>query len=199
MANSGTAFLPNEAHAVTGVCLMLSRLWAKEVDRELLLRLNAEPELNRLLPLPKANDRGDDASWLEELAIDFCAIMIGPGPHAAPVQSVWSNGSISGRSSDLMREYLKCFDQVQIQVPELTDHFANQLQVAGLLLSGVGERAGESEFSLEMLTAFWIDHVNWARPMVRKARSIANTEFYRGVTDLTEELLDEGIRFFDIR
>ena len=196
MASSAMDFAPTEAHALAGASLLLSRLWANEVDRELLCRLRADPTLNQLQLPPESHNPDDDTNWLEELAVDFCAIMIGPGAHAAPVQSVWSQGSISGRATDLMRDFLNCVEQDQIPVPRQADHFANQLYVAGRLLSAVGDGAESSGFSHDLVSAFWSDHVRWARPMVRKAKAIANTDFYAAMADLTGMLLDEGDRFF---
>lgn len=87
---------PIEAqHAATrDLCLLVSRLLAAEVDGALLARLRDAPGL-----LDPAVARLDDDAAVEELAVEYCRLFIGPDPVCVPYASAHTGGRrLGGRA-----------------------------------------------------------------------------------------------------
>ena len=183
-------------HAQAGIGLLLARLWAREVDTVLINDLNREPLRSSLCDLPDEINAGSDCWWpttddevgINELAIDYCRIMIGPRGHAAPYQSVWQAGSYSGNSAVHMQRWFQQFPQMPVPVPDMPDHVANPIQLLAWLLM-LNQHADAT--TGDVVAKFYRQHLAWARPMLRRAERLAKTKFYRIVFRLTNWWLDE--------
>ena len=94
---------------IAGVFALLARLWASETDAATLTSLARPPvaDVWRSLGGEIPNRPTDDL--LEELAVDYCQILIGPGDHASPVSDTTVLASL-GAGSDHM-------DHVITQLP----------------------------------------------------------------------------------
>lgn len=99
---SAAVGVPAEHAATRDLCLLASRLLAVEVDPLLLARLRAAPEL-----LAPAVARLDDASALEELAVEYCRLFIGPDPVCVPYAGAHTGGHrLGGRSEQELVAFL---------------------------------------------------------------------------------------------
>ena len=180
-----------------GVYAWLARVWGREISSDWLPHLRAEPFCGLLSDAVDSLATENEQQRLEEWAVDFCLIMIGPKSHAAPIQSVWTDGKIAGRVTDQMIEMQQVIQPTHEYVANIPDHFANQLQLFSQIL--LRDHALQSQSSsAEDLAAchqlaghFFTDHLQWAKPMLRKAAALAQSSFYQSVIQMTQSWLDD--------
>ena len=180
-----------------GVATWLARAWAREIDQEWLMTLQTEP-FNELLgdACAEIETPEDEQKWLETWAVDFCRIMIGPRSHAAPIQSVWSEGKIAGNISEQMNELASVIRPAVQHVQGIPDHFANQLQWFSQILARqhLAESTPEDESNVaacqDLAKLFLQRHLSWAHPMLRKAAGLAQTQFYQSMIEMTQSWLE---------
>ena len=77
--------------------VLLGSCWMKEMTHESLSALGGDgsPELKDALEklvweIPEPTDSDARNGVIEELAIDYCRLLIGPKGHLSPVESVWT-------------------------------------------------------------------------------------------------------------
>lgn len=73
---------------------------------------------------------------VEQLAIDYCQLFIGPADHLPPFQSVWQSGQFHGSTTASMREFV---DPVGYEATAgiMLDHPGVQLGIMGHVLGQV--------------------------------------------------------------
>ena len=195
----------SEWTSLAGLCSLLARLWSREVDQALLESIRRPPLLDALQAFPEwteslcheAHCESADQDLLETLAVDYCRIMIGPKDHAAPIQSVWSEGKMAGDVATKMERYQAVVSLPPALVPGIPDHFANQLHILAVILFSSMETV-QASIDIEPLSSvrelagcFVRDHLQWVGPMVRPANRCAKTEFYRGLIRMTTEACEQ--------
>ncbi|MEZ6097014.1 MAG: molecular chaperone TorD family protein [Pirellulaceae bacterium] len=185
--------------ALAGAGFILARLWASEIDETFIEQIESMDssgpfsflsDVQELLN-SKTRDEHERNEMFDELAADFCRIMIGPGDHAAPVQSVWKSGSLSGETADQVNEIVSCIANVQLPVTEIVDHFANEIWIASVLLLQAHEVQDSNDDLLDALNDFYRSHVAWGTKMTVRAQQFAQTEFYKNMLNTTRQWLDE--------
>lgn len=134
--------------------------------------------------LPQAND-----SMIDELAVDYCQIFIGPQKAVPPIQSVWQSGQLQSNSIESMNRYLE-FIQPATETT-VKDHFGLQLEVMALILRTEIEQSAQDtaepiehaeKHELDTLAeSFFGEHIEWSFPMIQAAAAKAVTDFYRTV------------------
>jgi len=120
------------------LALLASRLLAVEVDGPLLARLRGAPEL-----LDPAVAAIDDPQAIEELAVEYCRLFIGPQPSCPPYASAHLGGRRLGGRPE--REFLAFLEVHGLELhgrPDLmllgADHLAVQLTVLAHLHDRLG-------------------------------------------------------------
>ena len=187
---------PEEAMAKSNTYRLLARLWLREVDTQLLCVLQSPPlceafvEAGGILPVD-----GDQDRTIENLAIDYCRLFVGPTDHLPPYQSVWQAGRFQETTVTSMERFLEIIDYDTNILPRgmMRDHFGIQLDMMGQLLSKFSTCQSETENSKiisELASLFFTKHLQWTTQLLEMALQRASTEFYRSMIDLTRSFLD---------
>ncbi len=178
---------------MTATLGLLSFLWAAELTRASLCELT-ESELStpwRELGgwLPVTGDHVND-DMLEDLAVDYCQLFIGPRDHCPPVQSVWNSSRFDADAAQSMQQFIASLEVFEPCVP-VVDHLAVQLQYAARLFSvplGLLENRERSAIC-ELAGLFFEEHLTWPANLLDRVSAKSRTPFYRGLAEVTRQLL----------
>ena len=78
-----------ESAARSGLYRLLGRLWLREMDQDALRELGRPPLCDSFVNAGGVLPTNDDLEMIEQLAVDYCQLFVGPAGHLPPVQSVW--------------------------------------------------------------------------------------------------------------
>lgn len=166
--------------AISEMYALLSRLWIREVDEALQQKLVESEVIGELGMKPS------DVADLESLAVEYCALFIGPKDHLPPIQSVWETGQLQTEISDSMQGFSELLN---LSEPEtMSDHLGNQLRVMSELTGLLSSSESATKFT-DVASVFFGRHLMWAGPLLRAGQRKTNSAFYRSMFELTDELL----------
>ena len=175
--------------ARAGLYEFYARLLERELDIETLSAFNADPLQSGFVTLdieiPNSN-----RETVEDLAIDFCHIFIGPRDFVPPYQSVWESGQFESAATDSMSEYLEIITpQTDYQ---FKDHAGLQLEMMSFIL----QRQHHIQDCNDLASVFFARHVDWIGDMLNAAARRSEMPFYQSVLTAGSEFLrDEQLEF----
>ena len=185
----------DEAVALAGVYQLLARLWLREVDEQLLADLSRPPLRDVFTAAGGTLPKHVDTATLEELAVDFCQLFIGPANHLPPYQSVWQAGQFQSSPTEPMRRYTDWLGYDADGV--MLDHLGVQCDVMSRLL-GSAPLAMKATGELLRLAGTYFDlHLAWAFPLLESAVQRAETDFYQSTIRLTRDFLTSERAFWN--
>lgn len=167
------------------ICGLLGRLWLREVDVATLEAMNGPDfrglyeSLGGFVPTDIAADWEE---LVEELAIEYCELLIGPKGHVSPVQSVWAKDQLQSETSASMNRFFELVPGYQAQ-SSLADHVGVQLDFAGVLLQI------EDEAVDGIISVFAQQHLDWMNKFLEHVESKTDSEFYLGLARVTRSLI----------
>lgn len=183
----------DELAAAAGLCRLGSRLLLKEVDRALYRQLEERALVDAIAPLglhwlePTLRELGEERA-LEELAVEYCRLFVGPLPACAPYESVQRGSAlIGGRARARLEAFLGRQGLVLADGLRLAsaDHLAVHLAVLGELCTHA---------SGEALAEFLSDHVRgWMPEYLRALAASAVWAPYTTIAVLLAEFLDAQV------
>lgn len=183
-----------ERHERAAVYAFAAKLFLRELDQSTWNWLRRHQESLPGLELGERDGRAQ--APLDELAIDYCRIFVGPRDHVPPFQSVCQSGLLQSRAADSMKRYLQIVS-VSDQAEAMVDHFGLQLQLMGTILDGSVED-GDLESLGELARSFFRDHLVWSNAMLNRARQRAATDFYRSLIDWTLQFIKVEREVFEL-
>lgn len=139
-------------------------------------------------------DLPDTPELMEELAIDYCRIFIGPGKFCPPIQSVWTNGQFQGHVVDSMREFLDIVS-VDHDCP-VKDHAGLQMEVMAKILEFKSSHSNQSNGLAE---CFYRSHIGWTQSMLNRAAELAVTDLYRGLMTAAVDFIQQENKRYDFK
>ena len=166
---------------------LLSRLWIEEVDLDLLKALTTEEMKAGIENLGGKLPEKVDQEMVDELAVDYCQLLIGPQGHISPIQSVWESRSLDSEAASSMRKFIELLPEFE-PCGNMPDHIAVQLQFMGEIFN-VAAEDNDSELVDQIADKFFKKHLSWSRPFLDAVAEKANTEFYIGLANLTANFL----------
>lgn len=177
---------PQDFIQLSSVYALLSKLWQSEIDLPTLQALN-EPDMRDAYEsmggfVPEANDQ-----VIEELAVDYCQLLIGPQNPISPVQSVWEENKFEGRAAVSMRKYFETIPSFQTD-EKVVDHIGVQLAFMAELFSQAST-ADHPETFENVAAHFVADHVAWSEEFFTRIEERAQTGFYKGLAKLSRDFL----------
>lgn len=181
----------DDLEGLAGFYRLLSRLWVTEVDPEWFEALSSGSlsDVAENLDLPV---EGDAVELIEQLAVEYCQLMVGPQGHVPPHQSVWTDGQLQGQTAVSMQQYL---DVVGQEVEStMSDHLGVQLGVMGLIVDELAESLHDDrkrEGLMELARSFFSLHVAWIERFLVRAREMTGSEFYGRLIEVTDEFLSQ--------
>jgi len=185
----------------SGVYHLLSRIYLREVDAELLHLLRSTSVRQAFVQaggvLPTVNHGDDESSVIDSLAMDYCRLFLGPSGHFPPYQSVWQEGQFQGSMAAQMQEFI---DLLSDGPPQdfggvMLDHFGVQLSLMGTIADRVVEAnsGADGEMLVDVARVYFDLHLTWPHPFLESVGEHAQTDFYRSVAQMTQQfLLSEG-------
>ena len=200
---------------------LLGHLFLRELDTDLLKRLAEGGFLDEVVEDPEARAALSDPTQklLDELAVTYAAILIGPGAHVAPYGSVHhpgdkSQGRLWGETTTWLRRF--AIDHgLEFKGPGyhgVPDHIGIELELIAKLLARASELtdAGEDVRAQQMvgsLTVLVEQHTQpWVGPFrdrmvsfAARVKSGPGRAFYQGLARLTASLVDDECRALGIQ
>jgi TorA maturation chaperone TorD len=191
----------DEMAALAGIYGLLARLWLREVDASLLEELCSPPLCERFEQTGGIIPEKDDANAIEELAIDYCQLFIGPTEHLPPLQSVWQNGQFQGDATASMKEWAEAisYESALPVSATMLDHLGVQLDVMGRILSQLPiahEKTDRNISPNEIPKTFCRKHLTWPTPLLEVAIERAKSKFYRSMIRMTRDFLKSEQRYW---
>lgn len=178
---------PEDYLQLSSVYSLLSRLWLREVDLPLLTALNEADMRDAYLNMGGKLPDGISENVVEDLAVDYCQLLVGPKYHISPVQSVWQENKLQGSAASSMSRYFEAIPNFE-SPSSIVDHVGVQLAfIAELFLqASLSENPDAYE---EIASQFFVDHVAWTTPFFDKVQNQATTDFYKGLAHISREFL----------
>ncbi|MDB4653972.1 molecular chaperone TorD family protein [bacterium] len=173
--------------SVATVYSLLARLWMQEVDAPFLEALAKEPLVSALAPLGLSLP----TESVEQLAIEYCALFIGPKNALLPMQSVWQKTQLDSQSASSVAKFAELIGYV-MPAPALWDHLGIQLDLMSHLLLATRsqkKRDKETDVAGEVTTAFFDRHLNWPSPLLLATSQRARLPLYRSLAEITQQFL----------
>ncbi len=182
----------DEVTSRIGVYRLLSQLWIREIDEDLLEQLHA-PELRDHLGTAGIELPTATRETVESLAIDYCQLFVGPSQHLPPFQSVWQGGQFHGRTTALMQKYIDVTGYVVDK--SLSDIYLDHLGVqcdvmAHILAVRLSTQGDQQDAVREIENSFLPAHLSWPSPLFKAAAQKATTGFYQTFVAFTRDFLE---------
>ena len=191
-----------DLEGLAGFYRLLSRLWVSELDAEWLEMLvdGSLADVAEELEFPLDGPREE---VLEQLAIEYCGLVIGPKNHVPPHQSVWVEGQLHGQTVVSMQQFLEV---VREEVDAtMSDHLGVQLGVMGIIVESLAESQAMPETGTETGTekgsdvteltelarVFFATHIMWITRFLARAGAATDSKFYLRLIAVTSEFLAE--------
>jgi len=171
--------MPNATAQLAEIVKLLGRLWLFEVNQSTLESM-CGPEFRE--PYESLGGELPDVvspELVEQLAIEYCELLIGPKGHISPVQSIWVENQYQTDTAASMNRF---FDVLPGYRPQssLQDHLGVQFDFLSELMRLVRDPE-QGEVVREVIQCFVDDHLSWSLPMYEKIVSQTNSSFYRGL------------------
>ena len=185
--------------ARSSIYRLLARLWLREVDCTLVRKLRSEPLCESFVAAGGILPDGDDELTIEQLAIDYCRLFVGPMDHLPPCQSVWQTGQFQGTTTTSMKNIIEVvrYDIEVLPSGMMFDHLGVQLDVMGHILGQMSYERSQLENLdqvLELANSFFNAHLLWPAELLEAATQRAATNFYRSSVRMTHEFLKSEIQ-----
>ena len=175
---------------------LLSRLWIREVDEELVRQLNAEPLQEAFTG---AGGVVPNADGVEDLAVEYCRLFVGPRDHLPPHQSVWQRGDFQSDAAVSVARFADACGLAHDDFDSaMTDHLGAELAVLARMLhcrafcaqdyreNAPSELATDTD---EMLAEFYRRHLHWCLPLLDAVEEKTTAAFYRQLAVMTRDFL----------
>lgn len=185
----------------------LAVVYQKEIGVEEFNNLN-QPEISEALEETGFRLSGDfyrrpQEQVLEDLAVEYCRLFIGPGKHFPPYESVHrgefvagtgEKGLLMGEAAMEVSKFVKeCGLEFDASYRGLPDHLGVELELMGQLTaweasSWLEEDLEDAHTALDLQDRFMSEHLmRWVPGFCQKLADASEVPFYRDVALLTKE------------
>ena len=182
--------------ATANVYRLLARLWMREVDLPLLQALTTTTLRDTFVGAGGALPDAINQATVDELAIDYCRLLIGPTGHLPPYQSVWQSGQLQSQTVTSMQTFIEITGYQPTTESSLTlpDHLALQLDLA----SHIAEQFQHADRNTpdfatldDLRRTYFATHLQWPSEFLQAVASRSGTAFYRSLASLTASFLQQ--------
>ncbi len=195
----GPEDMAGTAQARSGLYGFLARVYQHEVTAETLARMR-EPEFRAALEAAGAATADevlghDRDELLEDLAVEYTRLFIGPGRHVSPHASVHlgvDGGSLWGESTAAVKRFIESSGfEFRPRYRGLPDHVGVELELMERLARAEAQawQEGDGEAvarCLEVQQTFLEQHMlKWLPGFCEKVAAAAALDFYREMAELT--------------
>ena len=161
----------------------VGRLWQQEVDLETVGGMN-EAEFRQAFEALGGMVPASTSEVIEQLAVEYCEVFVGPQKAISPVQSIWESNQFQSESSASMNRFLDL-------IPGFTagggivDHLGVQLAFVGVILD-LDEVQGR-----DILRLFFQKHLSWQSQLLTAVESQQHSKFYSSLAVVTSKLISQ--------
>jgi TorA maturation chaperone TorD len=175
----------DEHQSLANVYALLGQIWLSEIDADTLRSIAAAP-LNDAFGIDPDVVANEES--LESLAVEYCALFIGPKDHFPPYQSVWQTGQLQSETAASVREFAEAIDAGDlIDEASMADHVGHQLCVMGCIHAMLSE--DKSDALAQLGNAFFQRHLSWIQPLAQSVSRRSGLKLYRSMATLTADLV----------
>ena len=137
---------------------LLARIWIREVDRNLILELSLSPLKESFVAAGVMLPVDAGKATIEQLAIDYCQLFLGPKDHFPPCQSVWQTGQFQSEVVTSVRNFIEISNYPEQHIPDgvMLDHLGVQLDVMGHLLDHIDMSPDDTDGASQILSLIHI-------------------------------------------
>ncbi len=167
---------------------LLSNLWLEEIDLELLNALASIELKTAIKTLGGTIPDKIDEDTVDELAVDYCQLLIGPKNCVSPIQSDWQNQTLAAETAASIKKYFELLPGFEPR-SNLSDHIGVQMQFMGELFQRAAD-AEDKKLVDAIADQFFQEHLSWTAPFLAEVGTRAKTEFYAGLANLTANFLN---------
>ncbi len=125
---------------------------------------------------------------VEELAIDFCQLLIGPKDHLPPVQSVWTDGQFQSETASSVSRFLELLPEFRPR-GNILDHLGVQLHFMAVLFEMAAVAPNPDPYT-DIAQRFFEKHLTWTHEFLNQVMQRATTNFYGGLAQITSVFLN---------
>ena len=196
--------LGSHRSAMIGMYRLLSRIWIRELDEAFLVQIRSSPLSSAFVGaggiLPS------EGTSLDELAVDYCRLFVGPTDHLPPFESVWKTGQFQSETTTSMRDFMSVigYSAKQSDPSAMLDHLAVQLDLMAAILEvrhqavtdsttnddhDSNSESADPDLVLDVARTYFHQHLTWPSTMIAAAAERASTPFYRSSIELTGNFL----------
>lgn len=169
-----------DRESIAQVYELLSQFWLHELTEVQASQLQSEPlasawrGLGGIVP----------SDSMEELAVEYCQLFVGPRDHLPPLQSVWTAAELDGSTAQSVKRFAELVGfEIQGRLP---DHVGEQLGLMSHVM-----RLRYDDTCREIEREFLRRHLFWPRASFFPAvLSKARLEFYQSLVRLTERFIE---------
>ena len=179
----------DDLEGLAGFYRLLSRLWVAEIDQEWFDALSSG-SLSEVAADLGLQVEGSAKEVIEQLATEYCRLVIGPQGHIPPHQSVWTEGQFQGHTAVSMQQYLEVVGEEVDST--MSDHLGVQLGVMSLVVDELASSLKDDtkrNSLTELARSFFSDHVEWIEQFLVQAGKSTGSEFYSRLIAVTGEFL----------
>ncbi|MDB4533950.1 molecular chaperone TorD family protein [Vicingaceae bacterium] len=172
---------------------LLARLWENEVDEEFRTQLCSEPMCGVLIEC----DARLPVESIDQLAIDYCQLFVGPKDQLLPIQSIWIDGQHESDAAASMRTFIDLVPAWSDRPVTIPDHLGVQLDLqSAFLQSQLKANTIDLPECQAIVRQFQLLHLSWPFSLFDAAEAKADTDFYRGIVRLTRDFLKNEQELF---
>ena len=201
--NSSSRSLARTAIEISNLYGFLAAIFRQEISAELLGKLRSVELRETLAEAGVTLDdrllRGPLLKVLEELAVEFTALFLGPGEHISPHESVHvkEGGLLWQAETAAVRRYIQATGfQYNEEFTGMPDHISVELEFMAELTRREGEawEKGDTDTAANCLqhqSHFMAEHLSkWASGFCSKVIARADLPFYRDIAQLTADFIE---------
>ncbi len=177
----------HDVESVATVYSLLARLWICEVDDPVLKGLSEEPLVSALEKVGLAFPTDS----VEQLAIEYCRLFIGPKNALLPMQSVWQKTQLESQSASSVAKFAGLIGY-ELPAPALWDHLGVQLDLMSHFVLATHSHENKDidrDVACEVANSFFERHLNWASPLLLATSQRACSPLYRSLAEVTQQFL----------
>ena len=203
----GTGETPGDAATQakerSGVYGFLAAVFREEVNAEALKQLK-EPGFAEALSAAGVDGGGDflarpEGELLEELAVEYARLFLGPGKHVSPYASVYLEGkgrTLWGKTTESVKTYLESSGfEFRENYHGLPDHISVEMEFMQYLASIEGRALDEDDQETfaecrKLEGEFLVGHmIKWVPLFCWEIAAAAELPFYRRMAELTRDFI----------
>lgn len=202
-ADSSSNGLARTAIEVSNLYGFLAAVFREEVSEHFLAQLRSSELRDTLTEAGITLDdhllRGPDQEVLQDLAVEFAALFLGPGEHISPHESVHlpQGGSLWGPETVTVRKFVNALGfKYADEFSGMPDHISVELELMAELTrrESVAWEQGDTDEAANSLAyqcQFMADHLaKWVPKFCDEVMKIAGLSFYRDMARLTVDFLE---------